>query len=184
LLLKINWIWKSNPGNNEKGKWTESLTENKQEIHPEKQKTKTKFPAQKSKPIHQIIELNSADTNELMKLPGIGPVFSNRIVKFRNLVGGFYCTGQLLEVYGMDSARYQKLLNKVSLDTNFIQQININEVTFKELLRHPYFDYEVVKSIFNYKDEKITIVNISELRSIETISDSLFITISPYLIVE
>ena len=100
------------------------------------------------------IEINSADSSELTGLYGIGPAFASRIVKFRNLLGGFYKAGQLLEVYGMDSIRYSGFANDIKVDTTVIVKINLNTAGFRDLLRHPYLDYEEVKSIINFRDHK------------------------------
>lgn len=48
-----------------------------------------------------LIELNAADTTELKKLDGIGSAYAKRIVKYRDLIGGFVRKEQLLEVYGL-----------------------------------------------------------------------------------
>lgn len=52
------------------------------------------------------VELNSADSSELLKINGVGPVFASRIIKYRNKLGGFATTEQVTEVYGMDSIRF------------------------------------------------------------------------------
>ncbi|MBL4735142.1 MAG: helix-hairpin-helix domain-containing protein, partial [Flavobacteriales bacterium] len=52
------------------------------------------------------IELNSASAGQLMDLKGIGPAFSNRIVKYRNWLGGFIRLDQLREVYGLKDSLY------------------------------------------------------------------------------
>lgn len=48
------------------------------------------------------IDLNSADTLLLTRVPGIGAAFARRIYKYRELLGGYYVVEQLQEVYGMD----------------------------------------------------------------------------------
>jgi hypothetical protein len=42
------------------------------------------------------VNLNTADTTELIKLYGIGPVFSRRIVSYREKLGGYRHPDQLL----------------------------------------------------------------------------------------
>ena len=37
-----------------------------------------------------LIEINSADSAELVKLKGIGLSYAKRIMKYRNLLGGYY----------------------------------------------------------------------------------------------
>ena len=89
------------------------------------------------------IEVNSADTIQWKMLKGIGPVFANRICKFRNILGGFYKLEQLLEVYGMDSSRYEEIFPFLSLDTRLLPQITLNNTTVQELKKHPYLSYHL-----------------------------------------
>jgi len=113
-----------------------------------------------------MIEINTADTAQLVKLYGIGPVFASRILKYRGMLGGFFSIEQLLEVYGMDSVRYAGIQKNVKADTSFILTINVNTAEFKTLLKHPYLDYETVKDICNYRDRKGPISNMDTLRII------------------
>ncbi|MBK7944253.1 MAG: helix-hairpin-helix domain-containing protein [Flavobacteriales bacterium] len=53
----------------------------------------------KSKPQRQLVEVNTADTAELIALPGIGPAFARGIVKYRESLGGYFSLDQLAEVY-------------------------------------------------------------------------------------
>ncbi len=48
---------------------------------------------------HERLEVNTADTTELVAVPGIGPAFARGIVKFRDRLGGFHSLDQLSEVY-------------------------------------------------------------------------------------
>lgn len=99
-----------------------------------------------------MIEINTADSAQLCKLYGIGPSFSRRILKYRGLLGGFFSPHQLLEVFGMDSLRYEGFREHVFANESHINKMAINEVEFKTLLRHPYLDYETVKLICNYRE--------------------------------
>ncbi|MDR0796724.1 MAG: helix-hairpin-helix domain-containing protein, partial [Tannerella sp.] len=69
----------------------------------------TSYPRTEKYSTGTVVELNSADTTILKKVPGIGSAFANRIVRFRNLLGGFYTVQQLAEVYGIDEERYTDL---------------------------------------------------------------------------
>ena len=117
-----------------------------------------------------IVELNSADTAQLKKLYGIGPSFAKRIVKYRDLLGGYVVKEQVLEVYGMDSARYLPLEESLLVDTTYRTRININTADFKTLLRHPYLNKNQVKAIVNYRKQHGDFRSISELRKIHLIS--------------
>lgn len=49
------------------------------------------------------VNLNIADTSQLKRVYGIGDKLSERIVKYRDKLGGFVSMSQLKEVYGLDS---------------------------------------------------------------------------------
>ena len=59
------------------------------------------------------INLNNADSLTLITLSGIGPVFASRIIKYRNLLGGFYKKEQLLEVYNLKNETYLKVKKQI-----------------------------------------------------------------------
>ena len=114
----------------------------------------------------KMLELNSADSLALLELHGIGPSFARRIIKYRGMLGGFYEEAQLLEVYGMDSARLEMFREQLIINTDSIRRLNINQASFKELLKHPYLDYETVKDIVNYRDRTSPINHPDTLKSI------------------
>lgn len=128
-----------------------------------------------------IIDLNLADTFDLQQLRGIGPAFARRIVGYRERLHGFVRKEQLLEVFGMDSARYRSIEEHLTVSFDSIKPFDINNVTFKELLRHPYFPFQLTKSIMLYRQKKKSIRSLDELRSIGGVDDSVFRSISVYL---
>ena len=113
-----------------------------------------------------MVEINTADSAELVGLYGIGAVFADRILNYRGLLGGFYKKEQLLEVYGMDSVRYNQIKQRIKTDTAKIKKFLVNEAEFKILLRHPYLDYETVKGIVNYRQYQGMIENADSLKRI------------------
>ena len=128
-----------------------------------------------------IIELNTADTFDFQRLRGIGSSYANRIVKYREKLGGYVETTQLLEIYGMDESRFDLIRDHVIVNPDSIRKIRLNETSFKELMKHPYFPFDVAKSIMIYRKKQKKFNDIEELRKIETISDSLFMKIKPYV---
>lgn len=130
-----------------------------------------------------IIELNAADSSALISLPGIGPGFASKILRYREKLGGYFALEQLLEVKGLDSARFLQIKDHLTLETAMIRKMDLNTVTFKAMLSHPYFEYYLVKAIFNYKDQVRTFDSVGQLRNIETIYPELHDKIIPYLTV-
>ena len=98
-----------------------------------------------AKPVR--IEINQADSMQLLSIPGIGPVFASRIIRYRDLLGGFLSTGQLIEVFGMDSIRMNKLLPSLYVDPAPVKKLSLSGSDFRLLARHPYVGYEKVKKI-------------------------------------
>ncbi len=118
-----------------------------------------------------VVELNTADTTTLKKVPGIGSTFANRIVKFRNLLGGYYSVSQLSEVYGIDEERYMNLKEWFTADPSSIQKIEVNEVAQKTLYRHPYITYGQAKVIYQLRRQKGRLEGWVNLRLLEEFTD-------------
>jgi DNA uptake protein ComE-like DNA-binding protein len=131
----------------------------------------------------KILEINSADSSALMDLPGIGPVFAKRIIKYRQMLGGYVRVGQLIEVFGMDTARLNGFIKQVRVDTSSLRKLDINKATFKELLAHPYLEYDQVKAIAQFRDKKGRLESPGELWAAGILADSLWQGLSHYLIV-
>lgn len=136
----------------------------------------------KSKPAF-IVELNQADTNDMMEIKGIGPGFARKIAKYRELLGGFVSKEQLLEVYGMDSSRYNQIQGFITINSSMIKKININKADIKELKKHPYFDYYTAKSIVMYRLKNGDYKNVEEIRKANLIYEDFYKRIYPYLTV-
>jgi DNA uptake protein ComE-like DNA-binding protein len=128
-----------------------------------------------------VIELNSADTFLLQKLRGIGPSYARRIVKYRERLGGYINKSQLLEIWGMDTSRYNAIREHLIVNPDSVHRVNLNTVTFKKLLSHPYFPFEITKAIMIYRKDHKKFLSIRELKSIKAISDSAYQKISPYV---
>jgi competence protein ComEA len=112
------------------------------------------------------IELNSADSLQLLSLNGVGPAFTKRILKYRSLLGGFVNIEQLREVFGMDDELFQKIKAVATVNSSSIKKIDLNNPNFKELNKHPYLSYDDVKAIFNYRRESGPIKDMEDVRSI------------------
>lgn len=127
------------------------------------------------------IDINSCDSATLVRLPGIGPVLSVRIIKYRHLLGGFTSVDQLKEVYGLPVETFEKIKGRVFTDSTQIIKININSVTYKEIIHFPYFEkYEAV-AILKYRELKGRITGINDLTDNKLITREKAIKVRPYL---
>ena len=99
-----------------------------------------------------ILNLNICDSASLEALPGIGPVLSSRIIRYRNLIGGYVSVDQLKEVYGLPEETFDLISARVLADSLAIRKIRINESDYKQLIRHPYFQKNEVYAILKYRE--------------------------------
>ena len=131
-----------------------------------------------------LIELNSADTASLDKLKGIGPAFAKRIIKYRDMLGGYAHTEQLLEVYGFDTAKYNALSKNIFVDATQIKKLNINTATSDEMKKHPYLKFNLANLIVNYRKMHGNYKTADEIKKIDLVDEKLFVKLIPYVTVE
>ena len=128
-------------------------------------------------------DINKATAEDLRTISGIGPAFSERIIKYRSKLQGFSFESQLNEVWGLDKEVVEKVVSIFKIiEKPTIKKVNVNTVTFKELLINPYIDYELCKKIFNYRDEVAELQDISELKNIDDFPLKLYDRIVLYLL--
>jgi competence protein ComEA len=131
------------------------------------------------------LDLNEADTIQLVKLYGIGKKLSERIVKFRNRLGGFVSMDQLKEVYGLDSAIIKSIATKFLVVENYQPtRLNINSASEKELGAHPYLSFKLAKAIAAYRFQHGNFVALDDLTKVRLLSEKEFKRIKPYLSLE
>ncbi len=133
----------------------------------------------------QAFDLNTADTAQLKQISGIGKVLSERIVKYRNQLGGFINENQLKEVYHLDSVTIARLLEHTFIEENFQPVgININLATEAELSKHPYISKSVAKAIVSYRFQHGKYTTLKDLEKIIVVTTEEREKIKPYLIFE
>lgn len=171
---------------NEKGKRlaVHSVTRNTTQI--ETNSLNQNYQARKapSSTVPEMVELNSADSSALVALPGIGPVFAKRIIRYRDLLGGFYHKEQLLEVYNFPVETYNSLAEDLQVDTLAIKKLRINFLDFSELLRHPYLNKQQVEAIVKHREKTGSFKNLSKVAEIQAFDSETFARIRPYLTCE
>lgn len=128
------------------------------------------------------IDLNLADSVQLVSVRGIGQVLATRLIKYREKLGGFYSMDQLYEVYGLDTAVVENLTARFYLPANpDISKIAINASTEEELATHPYIKKSVAKAIVAYRFQHGKFQSLSDLEKIRVLDAMTLKKISPYL---
>ena len=144
------------------------------------------LPAQVSKRATdaQVIDINLADSLQLLNVYGIGPALSKRIRTFRDKLGGYVSIDQVQEVYGLDSTTVQKIKRKFMVTTDFRPvQIDLNTVTLEEF-RHPYVKKNEAMAILAFRLQHGRFQSIDQLAEIKILSPKWIDKMKPYLKIE
>lgn len=127
-------------------------------------------------------DINSVDSINLREVNGIGIVLSGRIIRFREMLGGFVSLDQLTEVYGLEDYAYLNLLKSAIINSDFSpEKININKDSLEELASHPYLDFTIARVIIAYREQHGEYKSTSDLLNIQLIDKQWLEKISPYL---
>jgi len=144
--------------------------------------TKTNTP----KTFEQKIDLNVAMASQLRKVKGIGEKLSQRIVDYRNKLGGrFIADVQLQEVYGLRPEVIELLLKEFTVKTPAsITKIDINSATLEELVLIPHIDYEIAHNIIEMRTLREGFKSLDELLKVKDIPINKIDIIELYLTLE
>jgi competence protein ComEA len=138
------------------------------------------IPTQKATPLVVSVpqlDINLADSTDLMGLRGIGRVFSQRILKYRTALGGFYSINQLAEVYGMKAEMLAIIKPQLKIQ-HAHTKIPINTV---ETLKHPYLHSYQAKAILNFRQQHGAFKGVEDLKAIEVLDEETLAKLRPYL---
>jgi len=129
-----------------------------------------------------VISLEKADSAALEKMPGIGPVLSARIIKYRDKLGGFYDVDQLREVYGLSDSVFTIIAPLLQLNGNDIKKIDINYASEEELRKHPYIQWKLARHIIKFREAHGSFQETKNLEDIWAIDREKLKKLSPYLV--
>jgi DNA uptake protein ComE-like DNA-binding protein len=138
----------------------------------------------KQKKPKPLLNINTADSVQLVALYRIGPVMASKIIQYRDKLGGFHNLNQLTEIWGFDADILYDLEGKIYVNPNNIKLLNLNTVEFDELKQHPYFKFKLSQAIVNYRKQHGNYQNITDLKQIKFVTDSIINLIKPYVILE
>jgi competence ComEA-like helix-hairpin-helix protein len=128
-----------------------------------------------------LINLNTADTTEFMKIYGIGAFYAKQIIRYREKLGGFFKKEQLFEVWKMTTEAYDKIKDHVFISEKDVKRININSVTIEELKVHPYLKWNQANSIIKMRIQRNGFKNIEEIKESVLIDSETYEKLFPYL---
>ena len=130
-----------------------------------------------SKDLRDTIDINTADSATWESLPGIGPVLSARIIKFRNALGGFASVDQIGQTYGLEPETFQRIKPDLVYKTEHSMLDPAQSSTW-DLTRHPYIDKQQAAMLKDlYRDSIPSRAALTKIGPAEWIRK-----VSPYLV--
>ncbi len=162
------------------------LPKKKYKNYSSKDTVKQRFAAKKKfkKKVPKIFEINTGDTTEFINLYGIGRVYSNRILKFRQSLGGFFSIEQIKDVWGIEDSLYQSIRPFLTVDPTLIQKRNINNMDRDSLNKHPYINWQKSKTILAYKKTHGEYNDMDDFYKLHLLEDDFVDTMKHYFIVK
>ncbi len=129
--------------------------------------------------------INIISKKELIAIKGLGEYTANKILNFRNALGGYVNENQYQSIWKIDSIRIEILKSNFYIDTNTIVKLNLNHVDYVQLVKHPYINKNIANSIIKLRNQNGGFFKKSEdiLRS-KIIDQDLFRKLKPYLCIE
>lgn len=123
------------------------------------------------------VVLNTADTTQLRKVPGIGSYYASEIIRYGQRLGGYVSVDQLDEIenFPQTSKQYFVIANAHP------KRLNINRLTLQQLRRHPYINFYQAKAITDYRRLHGDIKSLNELRLSKDFPEEAIRRLGPYI---
>ena len=125
----------------------------------------------------QHVVLNTADTAQLRRVPGIGTYFANEIVNHGRFLGGYVSVDQLDEIpdFPQEAKQYFVISHPNP------HRLNVNRLSLNELKRHPYINYYQAKAIVDYRRLHGRIENLRQLSLSKDFPPDAIRRLEPYI---
>lgn len=132
----------------------------------------------------QPVDINTADSLDFDQLPGIGPGFARRILRFREKLGGFYDVTQIAETYGMPDSVFVKIQPFLRMGSISLRKIDLNHTDEKSLAEHPYINTKLAAQIVRYRSVHGPFGSTEALKQLPLVDDIIYRKIENYITVK
>ncbi|MCB0644232.1 MAG: helix-hairpin-helix domain-containing protein, partial [Phaeodactylibacter sp.] len=127
-----------------------------------------------------LVDINQSTATDWQALHGIGPAYANRIINFRDKLGGFASVDQIAETWGLPDSTFQQIKPFLQFSPVF-QQVSINTATIETLSRHPYINKKTAQLIVRFRENHGPYSSLEALLQIPLIQQDLLDRLAPYL---
>ena len=124
------------------------------------------------------VDINTADTTELMRIPGIGSYRSGKIVEYRRKLGGFVNAEQVMEACDLPDELLQWV--KVNVDVP-VRKVNVNKLSLQRLMNHPYITFYKARAIVEYRKAHGDLKGVEDLKGLDGFTPLKIEKLQPYL---
>lgn len=126
------------------------------------------------------IDINKATAREWQGLKGIGPVFSKRIIKFREKLGGFYNVEQVAETYGLPDSTFRSIKSNL-VHSEILRPLPINTINEEDLKAHPYLNWKEAKALIKFRRHNGPFKTVADLEECYALKKETIQRLAPYL---
>lgn len=148
-----------------------------EQITVQKSKLNTRFQKNNKFKTRQLIDLNTADTTLLQRIPGIGHGFSLSIIILRDKLGGFASPAQLSEISHFPDS----LQSWFFATPDSIRKIRINRASVYDMKRHPYISFYQAKAIDDLRKKEGKIKDPARLLLLKEFTQQDLVRLAPYI---
>ncbi len=133
-----------------------------------KKHKKNKLPARSFDQKEDLAVVSAKMIQEKVNIPDF---IAERIIRYREKIGGFVGDTQLQDIAGLYNHQRKKILSFFTVKTpRNIKRININEASIDQLIEVPYFDFEMALEVRDFIEDNQGISSFEELGKINGFS--------------
>jgi DNA uptake protein ComE-like DNA-binding protein len=138
------------------------------------------IPSRQSPSYQGVVDINTAGLDAWKALPGIGDVLADRIIRFRDRLGGFHTVGQIADTAGLPPETFEMIAERLTI-TEGPQLIDLNRASIEELRSHPFITFRQAQAIVNYRQHHGKFAEVKEVMQVLSLSTEWLEQMAPYL---
>ena len=127
------------------------------------------------------LNVNTMDAEDLGRISNWPSWKIDRLITFRDRLGGFHTLEQIYGIHGLDSAELRHLESRLSLQGVQLSKCFVNMEPVDSLARHPYISFSQAYELIRFRDHVRPLRNLDELRRLRVFSLKELEFLGPYL---
>ena len=127
------------------------------------------------------LNVNTMDAEDLGRISNWPSWKIDRLITFRDRLGGFHTLEQIYGIHGLDSVELRHLESRLSLQGVQLSKCFVNMEPVDSLARHPYISFSQAYELIRFRDHVRPLRNLDELRRLRVFSLKELEFLGPYL---